>query len=66
MGNSAARGVISSSLDSTSLNSDTGVHGLFSTTYEFICSRGIALETRLDDDLLPNRSCSGERGTDGE
>jgi len=50
---------VPSSLD---LNSDTGVPGSITTTSEFVGSR---VGTGLDDDLLPNRSCSGERGADG-
>lgn len=53
---------MSSSLDSYS---DTGVPGSITTTSKFVGSRVTAPGTRLNDDLLPNRSCSGERGERG-
>lgn len=62
MPNSVARSVISSSIDSMSLHSVTEVSDLLF----MISALAVApLHVLLDDNLLPNRSRSGERGADG-
>lgn len=63
MVNSVARGVMSSSIDSTSLHSVMEVPDLLSMPTAPVIA---PLGTILDDDLLPNRSCSGERGAGGK
>lgn len=63
MANSVARGVMSSPIDSTSLHSVAEVPVHLSMTSTLVIS---PLHVLLDDNLLPNRSCSGERGADGK
>lgn len=61
MANSVARGVISS-IDSTTLHSVAEVPDHFSMVSTPVIA---PLHVLLDDNLLPNRSCSGERGERG-
>lgn len=62
MANSVARGVMSSLTDSTALHSVAEMPDHFSTTSTLVIA---PLHVLLDDDLLPNRNCSGERGERG-
>lgn len=51
-----------SSIDSTTLHSVVEVPDHFSMTSALVIA---PLHVLLDDDLLPNRNCSGERGERG-
>lgn len=63
MVNPVARGVTLSSIDSTTLHSVTGVPDPISVASVLVVA---PLHVLLDDDLLPNRSCRGERGVGGK